>query len=222
MNESGDGIYCGVITYDRNRIMGKQSRRNRQSSKVGGQKQQVLKLDLSNPFDANIKKKCDLLDQYKPLLTEPIGQEPYCGKDLAKYDCRVIRRNVARCLIESLKENINILMNIRVGNIKDMDLETYDTGIECKISNIKFLSHMHNNNLSKATKYYLKWKENMSSKLDKLMFGECVSNEYMEFNGKRVDADKDEAVRLMGEMIKRDVKQYSAMWAVIFDAVIPE
>jgi hypothetical protein len=202
--------------------MGKQSRRNRQSSKVARQKPKIVRLDLSNPFDANIKKKADLKKQYIPLLTEPIGQEPSNHKDLAKYDCRYIRRNVARQLVETLEQNINVLLDIKIGIVNEVGLEVYDTGIELKIAHIKFLSHMHNNNLPKATKYYLKWKECVSGKLDRLMFGECTNKEYVEFEGKRVDADKDEAVRLMGEMIKRDVEYYTMMWAVIFEALIPE
>ena len=224
LNESGDGIYCGIITYDRNRIMGKQSRRNRQSSKVAEQKPQSVTLYLSNPFDAKIQKKLDLIKQYKPILTEPIGQEPNCGKDAAKYGCRVIRRNNAKLLIEMLEHNINILLNIKVGKIKDMDdidLEIYDKDIELKIAHIKFLSHMHNNNLPKATKYYLKWKQYMSMKLDELMFGDC-SDQCLHVRGKRINAGKDEAVRLFGELIQKDVKGYTAMWAVIFNAVIPE
>jgi hypothetical protein len=103
---------------------------------------------------------------------------------------------------------------MKIGKMPVMSLDVYHYNNHVRISTINFLTYLHNDSVPKATVYYRKWKSLISSRIDKLMFGEV--------NGKRVDADKDEAVRLYAERIKKDIDAYTLMWFALTGTKIPE
>ena len=212
-----------------NKIMGKQSRRNRHSKQqqrsdasLQQPRQIEVTLNPSNPEDAKIIKLVNLKDKWEPLVTENIGREPSTGsRAFFKYECRRIRQVAAEMLRENLGNMIQMYVSMKIGKMPVMPLDVYYYNNDVRISTINFLTYLHNDNVPKATVYYRKWKSLISSRIDKLMFGDC-SAEFVEVNGKRVDADKDEAVRLYAERIKKDIDAYTLMWFALPGTKIPE
>ena len=219
--------------------MGKQSRRIRQHTAPVKQqtapvKQQTapvkeppltLKLNHNDPSDMKILNTIKTSDKYKPLIREDI-REPRDGeritmRDYYKFRLRRIRQQQAVLNYENITELLNAYALMKNGKIQVQSLDTYFRNFNGKTSLINFLTHLHNGNADKASHYYLKWRGIMSSFIDELLFNDC-SNEYLEVNGKRIGADKDEAVRLLAEQIQADVDFYTKVWRVLIGTNIPK
>ena len=225
-----------VVLYTRyNLIMGKQSRRIRNHTAPVKQppptpvKQSrtnlTLKLDHNNAEDARVIDMIKSREKYIPLIREDI-RSPRNGdrvsiKDALKYKLREIRQQQAIYLHEISTEVVNAYALTKNGVIEAKCLDIYFDNFNGKTSLIKFLTYLHNGNGDKASHYYLKWREMMSRRIDQLLFDDC-SDEYVEIDGKRIDAGKDEAVRLMGETIQTDVDFYTMAYPVLIGTAIPK
>ena len=242
----GDGLeYMVVIFYT---IMGKQSRRIRNRGQKettptvqttptaqtipaaeittvsSGRRRTVeVKLDPENPEDKRVIDIIKSSKNYTSLLNEDIGprrSKHGCPKQYFKYMCRSIRRNQVPYIKEIVAELVGFHVHIKAGLMDEMSLDIYHNNYNDKVSLIKFLTHAHNGNTDKANKYYLKWRESMSNVVDSLLFSDC-SDEYLIINGTKIDADKDEGVRLLAERIQKDIDFYGLMWPVLLGTDLP-
>lgn len=214
--------------------MGKQSRRIRNHTAPVKQpppapvKQQrttlTLKLDHNNAEDARIIDTVKASKKYIPLIHEDI-REPNDGdkitmKDYYKFRLRKIRQQQAIYIHEITTELVNAYALMKNGKTPVKCLDLYFDNFNGKTSLINFLTYLHNGNGDKAVHYYIKWRELMSKRIDSLLFDDC-SDEYVEIDGKRINAGKDEAVRLMGETIQADVDFFTKVWSVLIGTKIP-
>ena len=229
-----DGLeYMVVIFYT---IMGKQSRRIRNR----GQKETTVPVQTTAPppqqrrrFDINLDAKnpedkpvIDVIvssRNYKSLIDEDIGprrSKHGCLTQYFKYMCRSIRRDQARYICEIVQELVAFHAHIKAGLTEKKPLDLYYNNYNAKVYLIKFLTHAHNGDTPKANKYYLKWREIMSNRVDSLLFSDC-SDEYVEIDGERIDGGKDEAVRKLAEIIPEDINFYGLMWPVLLGTDLP-
>ena len=242
----GGGLeYMVVILYT---IMGKQSRRIRNRGQKqttppvqtaappqpiptaeitvvsSGQRRTIdITLDPENPEDKPVIDVIVSSKNYKSILDEDIGPRPprsAGARQYYKYMCRSIRRDQVPYLNQIVQELVAFHVHIKAGLIDKKPLDLYLTNYNDKINLIQFLTHAHNGNTPKANKYYLKWREGMSNRVDNLLFNDC-SDEYLIINGKEIDADKDEGVRLLAERIKEDIDFYAKMWPVLLGTELP-
>lgn len=182
-----------------------------------------IKLDPENPEDKQVIDIIKSSKNYKSLEYEDIGPRCYrsgCPKQYFKYMCRSIRRNQVPHINEIVQELVGFHVNIKAGLMDKMPLDIYHNNYNDKVSLVQFLTHAHNGNTPKANKYYLRWRESMSNIVDNLLFGDC-SDEYLVINGKKIDSDKDEAVRLLAERIQEDIDFYGLMWPVLLGTDLP-
>ena len=227
--------YMVVILYI---IMGKQSRRirNRGQKQTTALKQTAppppppqqrrrfdINLDAKNPEDKPVIDVIVSSRSYKSLVDEDIGPRPPRSagpRQYFKYMCRGIRRDQARYITEIVQELLLYYGQMKTGLTEKKPLDIYYDNYNDKVYLIKFLTHAHNGDTPKANKYYLKWRESVSNRVDNLLFNDC-SDEYVEINGKHIDADKDEAVRLLAERIQKDIDFYGLMWPVLLGTDLP-
>ena len=217
--------------------MGKQSRRIRKHTAPVKQqtapvKQQTavkrqrttLKLDRNNAEDMRILDTLKTSQKYIPLIHEDI-REPNDGdkitmKDYYKFKLREIRQQQAMYIYQNTNTLLTIYTHMKIGKTPKENLDIYFDDLNSKTSLINFLTHLHNGNTDKASHYYIKWRNIMSNRLDQLLFDDC-SDEYVEVDGKRINADTDEAVRLLGEQIQEDVDFYKKVWRVLIGTAFP-
>lgn len=216
--------------------MGKQSRRTRtyQPKQTTAPQRTIIEssrprptiditLDSQNPDDKPVIDVFKSSKNYATLRYDDIGTRPSrigCPKQYFKYMCRSIRKDQAHYIVEIVEELINFHLYIKAGLTEKKPLDLYYHNYNAKVYLIQFLTHAHNGNTPKANKYYLKWREMMSNRMDSLLFTDC-SDEYVEVDGKRIDCDKDEAVRLLAEQIQKDIDFYTLMWPILLGTTIP-
>jgi hypothetical protein len=217
--------------------MGKQSRRTRQHTapvkrQTAPVKQQTapvkqspmdFKLDRNDAEDMKILQMIKTSEKYKPLIHEDI-REPPTGPisitNFYKFGLRRSRQRQAIYIHELTTELVNAYALMKNGTIQVKPLYPYFNDLTVKTSLINFLTHLHNGNEDKASHYYLKWRGVMSSMIDDLLFEDC-SDQYIEINGKKIGAGKDEAVRLIGEKVQADVDLYKKVWGVLIGTEFP-
>ena len=213
-----------VLYTSYNLIMGKQSRRTRQHTAPVKQPPMTLILDRNDAEDLKILETIKTSEKYKPLIHEDI-REPTNGSKISitnyfKFRLRRIRQQQAVFIHQNTTELVNAYALMKNGKIPVQPLDTYFRNFDCKTSLINFLTHLHNGNEDKASHYYLKWRGVMSMIIDELLFEDC-SDEYLIVNGKRISANKDEAVRLLGEQVQKDVVFYAKVWMVLIGTAFP-
>ena len=181
-------------------------------------------LEPENPEDKPVIDVIVSSKNYKSIEHEDIGPRRSrhgCPKQYFKYMCRLIRRDQVPYLNEIVQELVGFRVHIKAGLMEKTPLDIFYNNYNDKVNLIQFLTHAHNGNTPKANKYYLRWREGMSNIVDSLLFTDC-SDEYLIIQGRRIDGDKDEAVRVLAEQIQEDIDFYGLMWPVLLGTDLPK